>query len=260
MNDEYGDVDSLLYMVTADGADYAQLKRIAEQMKAELLRVPNVVKVNIYGQQDERIFVEFSHAKLATLGIPAQALFDSLARQNSIAPAGVIETSAQRVPLRVTGALDGARAVAETPVESGGRTFRLGDIATITRGFEDPARFLIRQDGKPALAVGVVMQKGANVLTLGEDVGKVTDAFERAQPVGVDIIHVADQPKVVGKAFKEFISAFAEALAIVLVVSFISLGWRTGIVVALSVPLVLAMAFIAMLVMGIDFHRISLAH
>jgi multidrug efflux pump len=258
VNDEYGDVDSLLYMVTADGADYAQLKRIAEQMRTELLRVPNVVKVNLYGQQDERIFVEFSHAKLATLGVPAQALFDSLARQNNIAPAGVIETSAQRVPLRVTGALDGARAVAETPVESGGRTFRLGDIATITRGFEDPARFLIRQDGKAALAVGVVMQKGANVLTLGEDVGRVTDAFEKAQPVGVDIIHVADQPKVVGKAFKEFISAFAEALAIVLVVSFISLGWRTGIVVALSVPLVLAMAFIAMLVMGIDFHRISL--
>jgi multidrug efflux pump subunit AcrB len=258
VNDEYGDVDSMLYMVTADGANFAQLKTIAENLKAELLRVPNVVKVNVYGQQDERIFIEFSHAKLATLGISAQALFDSLARQNSVVPSGVVETSSQRVALRVTGALDGARAVSETPVESGGRTFRLGDIATITRGFEDPPRFLVRQDGKPALAVGVVMQKGANLLTLGEAVNRVMDDFERAQPVGVDIIHMADQAKVVGKAVREFLIAFAEALAIVLAVSFLTLGWRTGIVVAFSVPLVLAMVFLAMLVMGIDLHRISL--
>jgi multidrug efflux pump len=258
VNDEYGDVDSMLYMVTADGANFAQLKGISERLKSELLRVPNVVKVNLYGQQDERIFVEFSHAKLATLGVTTQALFDSLARQNSVVPSGVIETSAQRVALRVTGALDGVKAVAETPVEAGGRTFRLGDIATITRGYEDPPRYLVRQDGKPALAVGVVMQKGANILTLGEAVNKVMAEFEKAQPVGVDIIHMADQAKVVDKAVTEFLRSFAEALAIVLAVSFISLGWRTGIVVAFSVPLVLAMAFLAMLIMGIDLHRISL--
>jgi multidrug efflux pump len=258
VNDEYGDVDSMLYMVTADGATFAQLKSISEQLKSELLRVPNVVKVNLYGQQDERIFVEFSHAKLATLGVPTQALFDSLARQNSVVPSGVIETSAQRVALRVTGALDGVKAVAETPVEAGGRTFRLGDIATITRGYEDPPRYLVRQDGKPALAVGVVMQKGANILTLGEAVNKVMEDFEKAQPVGVDIIHMADQAKVVEKAVTEFLRSFAEALAIVLAVSFLSLGWRTGIVVAFSVPLVLAMAFLTMLIMGIDLHRISL--
>jgi multidrug efflux pump len=258
VNDEYGDVDSMLYMVTADGANFAQLKGISERLKSELLRVPNVVKVNLYGQQDERIFVEFSHAKLATLGVPTQALFDSLARQNNVVPSGVIETSAQRVALRVTGALDGVKAVAETPVEAGGRTFRLGDIATITRGYEDPPRYLVRQDGKPALAVGVVMQKGANILTLGEDVNKVMEGFEKAQPVGVDIIHMADQAKVVDKAVTEFLRSFAEALAIVLAVSFLSLGWRTGIVVAFSVPLVLAMAFLAMLIMGIDLHRISL--
>ncbi len=258
VNDEYGDVDSMLYMVTADGANFAQLKGISERLKSELLRVPNVVKVNLYGQQDERIFVEFSHAKLATLGVPTQSLFDSLARQNNVVPSGVIETSAQRVALRVTGALDGVKAVAETPVEAGGRTFRLGDIATITRGYEDPPRYLVRQDGKPALAVGVVMQKGANILTLGEAVNKVMEDFESAQPVGVDIIHMADQAKVVDKAVTEFLRSFAEALAIVLAVSFISLGWRTGIVVAFSVPLVLAMAFLAMLIMGIDLHRISL--
>jgi multidrug efflux pump len=258
VNDEYGDVDSMLYMVTADGATFAQLKSISERLKSELLRVPNVVKVNLYGQQDERIFVEFSHAKLATLGVPTQALFDSLARQNNVVPSGVIETSAQRVALRVTGALDGVKAVAETPVEAGGRTFRLGDIATITRGYEDPPRYLVRQDGKSALAVGVVMQKGANILTLGEAMNKVMEDFEKAQPVGVDIIHMADQAKVVDKAVTEFLRSFAEALAIVLAVSFISLGWRTGIVVAFSVPLVLAMAFLAMLIMGIDLHRISL--
>ncbi len=258
INDEYGDVDSMLYMVTADGADFTQLKVIAERLKSELMRVPNVVKVNLYGQQDERIFVAFSHAKLATLGVPTQALFDSLARQNSVVPSGVIETSAQRVALRVTGALDGVKAVAETPVEAGGRTFRLGDIATITKGYEDPPRYLVRQDGKAALAVGVVMQKGANILTLGEDITKVMEAFEKAQPIGVDIIHVADQAKVVDKAVAEFLRSFAEALAIVLAVSFLSLGWRTGIVVAFSVPLVLAMAFLFMLIMGIDLHRISL--
>ncbi len=258
VNDEYGDVDSMLYMVTADGADFAKLKRIAEQLKVELLRVPNVTKVNLYGQQDERIFVEFSHAKLATLGISAQALFDSLARQNSVVATGIVETSAQRVALRVTGAFEGARAVAETPIEAGGRTFRLGDVATVTRGFEDPPRFLVRQDGQPALAVGVVMQKGANILDLGEAVNKVMEDFERRQPIGVDVIHVADQAKVVDKAVAEFLRSFAEALAIVLFVSFLSLGWRTGVVVAFSVPLVLAMAFLAMLIMGIDLHRISL--
>lgn len=258
VNDEYGDVDSLLYMVQADGADFAQLKRIAESLKSELLRVPNVVKVNIYGAQDERIFVEFSHAKLATLGIPAQALFDSLARQNSVTPAGVIETGAQRVALRVTGALDGVRAVEETPVEFQGRSFRLGDVATITRGFEDPPRFLVRQGGRPALAVGVVAQRGVNLLTVGAEVDETTARFEARQPVGVEIVHVADQPKVVERAVNQFLIAFAEALAIVLAVSLLTLGWRTGIVVAMSVPLVLAIVFILMLVLGIDLHRISL--
>src|SRR6476620_5772266 len=131
VNDEFSDVDSILYMMTGDGADYAQLKKVSEGFRQRLLKVPGVTKVDVYGNQDERIFVEFSHAKLATLGITPQALFDSLAKQNNVTPAGTVETSAQRVPLRVTGALDGAKAVAETPVESNGRVFRLGDIATV---------------------------------------------------------------------------------------------------------------------------------
>src|SRR5215204_874052 len=258
VNDEFSDVDSILYMMTGEGADYAQLKKTAEGMRQRLLKVQGVTKVNLYGSQDERIFVEFSHAKLATLGITPQALFDSLQRQNAVVPAGTIETGAQRIPLRITGALDGARAVAETPVEAAGRTFRLGDIAAVTRGFEDPSDYLVRQRGKPALGVGVVMAKGTNILTFGKDVAAATAEFISAVPQGANIDQVADQPAVVDHAVNEFQRSFVEALGIVLAVSFIFLGWRTGIVVALSVPLVLAITFAVMGVLGIDLHRISL--
>ncbi|MFC0284006.1 efflux RND transporter permease subunit [Camelimonas abortus] len=257
-NDEYGDVDSVLYMITGDGADYAQMKKVAEGLRQALLRLKDVTKVNLYGAQDEKIFVEFSHARLAALGVPAQALFDSLQRQNAVTPAGVVETDAQRVPLRVTGALDGARAVEETPVEANGRVFRLGDIATVTRGFKDPPDYLIRQQGSPAIGVGVVMAKGANILDFGRDVQKVARDFMAAAPQGIHLTQIADQPVVVEHAIGEFVRAFIEALAIVLLVSFISLGWRTGIVVALSVPLVLALTFIVMAAMGMDLHRITL--
>ena len=258
VNDEFSDVDSILYMMTGDGADYAQLKKAAEGMRQRLLKVPGVTKVDLYGTQDERIFVEFSHAKLATLGITPQALFNSLAKQNNVTPAGTVETSSQRVPLRVTGALDGVKAVAETPVESNGRVFRLGDIATVTHGFVDPPTFMARQEGKPALGIGVVTAKGANILELGKEVEKATDEFMKAVPQGINVEQIADQPKVVERAVGEFVHSFIEALAIVLFVSFVALGWRTGIVVALSVPLVLAIVFIVMNAMSIDLHRITL--
>ena len=184
VNDEFSDVDSILYMMTGDGADYAQLKKAAEGMRQRLLKVPGVTKVDLYGTQDERIFVEFSHAKLATLGITPQALFDSLAKQNNVVPAGTVETSSQRVPLRVTGALDGAKAVAETPVESNGRVFRLGDIATVTHGFVDPPTFMVRQEGKPAIGIGVVTAKGANILELGKDVVERDRRFHEGGAAG----------------------------------------------------------------------------
>jgi multidrug efflux pump len=258
VNDEFSDVDSILYMMTGDGADYAQLKKTAEGLRQRLLKVPGVTKVDLYGTQDERIYVEFSHAKLATLGITPQTLFDSLAKQNNVTPAGTVETSAQRVPLRVTGAFDGAKAVAETPVESNGRVFRLGDIATVTHGYVDPPSFVVRQEGKPALGIGVVTAKGANILELGKDVAKATDDFMKAVPQGVDVKLIADQPKVVEHAVGEFVHSFIEALVIVLFVSFLALGWRTGFVVALSVPLVLAIVFIVMNAMSLDLHRITL--
>jgi multidrug efflux pump len=258
VNDEFSDVDSILFMMTGDGADYKQLKTVAEAFRQRLLKVNGVTKVDLYGTQDERIYVEFSHAKLATLGITPPALFDSLAKQNDVVPAGTVETSAQRVPLRVTGALDGAKAVAETPVESNGRVFRLGDIATVTHGFVDPPSFVVRQEGKPAIGIGVVTAKGANILELGKDVSAGTADFMKAVPVGITVDQIADQPKVVEHAVGEFVHSFMEALAIVLFVSFLALGWRTGIVVALSVPLVLAIVFIVMNAMSLDLHRITL--
>src|SRR5262245_18557910 len=258
VNDEYGDVDSILYMITADGADYAQMKKVAQALRQRLLKVKDVTKVNLYGTQDEKIFVEFSNAKLATLGVTTDQIFRSLARQNAVVPAGVVESSAQRVPLRVTGALDGAKAVAETPVEANGRVFRLGDIATVTHGFADPPDFVVRQKDKPAVGIGVVMAKGANILDLGPAVNSATAEFMAAVPHGFNLEQIADQPAVVEHAVEEFVHSFIEALAIVLFVSFLALGWRTGIVVALSVPLVLAMVFIVMNAMGLDLHRITL--
>src|SRR3954469_22549757 len=258
VNDEFSDVDSILYMMSGEGADYAQLKKTAEGLRQKLLKVNGVTKVNLYGTQAERIFVEFSHAKLATLGITPQAVFDSLAKQNNVTPAGTVETSSQRVPLRVTGALDGAKAVAETPVESNGRVFRLGDIATVTHGYVDPPSFVVRQEGKAAIGIGVVTAKGANILDLGKEVEKATAEFMKAVPQGVDVKLIADQPKVVEHAVGEFVHSFMEALVIVLFVSFLALGWRTGIVVALSVPLVLGIVFIVMNTMSLDLHRITL--
>src|SRR5215470_950819 len=224
VNDEFSDVDSILYMMTSDGADYKQLKKTAEGLRQRLLKVTGVTKVDLYGTQDERIYVEFSHAKLATLGITPQALFDSLAKQNNVTPAGTVETTSQRVPLRVTGALDGAKAVAETPVESNGRVFRLGDIATVTHGYVDPPSFIVRQEGKAAIGIGVVTAKGANILDLGKEVEKATSEFMKAVPQGIDVKMIADQPKVVEHAVGEFVHSFMEALVIVLFVSFLALG------------------------------------
>jgi multidrug efflux pump len=258
VNDEYGDVDSILYMLTSHGGNYAQMKKVAEALRQRLLKVKDVTKVNLYGTQDEKIYVEFSNAKLATLGITTDQIFQSLAKQNAVVPAGIVESTAQRVPLRVTGALDGVKAVSETPIEANGRVFRLGDIATVTHGYVDPPGFLVRQEGKEAIGIGIVMAKGANILDLGPAVAKATGAFMTDVPRGFELEQIADQPAVVEHAVGEFVHSFVEALAIVLFVSFLALGWRTGIVVALSVPLVLAIVFVVMYAMGLDLHRITL--
>jgi len=257
-NDEFGDVDSALYTLTGDGVSPRDLKDRAEDIRQRLLAVPNVDKVRFYGVQNEKIFVEFSHAKLATLGVTPQQIFQSIARQNAITPAGSIDTSADRVHLRIDGALVGVDAIAAVPVEANGRSFRLGDIATVARGFEDPPVYTVRHEGKSAIAIGVVMAKGANIIALGQDLDKAIDEVRADLPVGFDIDQVADQPHVVEQSVGEFLRVFVEALAIVLLVSFLSLGWRTGIVVALAVPLVLAIVMIVMELLGMSLERITL--
>src|SRR6266849_6393099 len=257
-NDEYGDVYSAIYMLTADGLNLADLKARAEDIRQRLLRVPNVNKVDFIGDQPEKIFVEFSHTKLATLGITPQQVFDSVIKQNAVQAGGAVDTSADRVNLRVTGGFTGVNGIRAVPVEANGRVFRLSDIATGKRGYQDPPAFLVRQDGKPALGLGVSMQDGANIITLGEDLTRAMQAIAAELPVGVEVTQIADQPHIVEQSISEFVETFVEALGIVLLVSFISLGWRTGIVVALSVPLVLAIVLALMYAAGVNLHRITL--
>ena len=257
-NDEYGDVYSALYMLTADGLSLAELKIRADDIRQRLLRVPDVNKVDIIGEQQQRIFIEFSHAKLATLGLTPQQIFDSVTKQNAIVAGGSVDTSSDRINLRVTGAFSGVEAIAAVPVQAEGRVFRLGDIATVKRGYEDPPGFIVRTGGKPALGLGVSMQDGANIVTLGENLKRAMAAVTTELPVGIEVTQIADQPQIVEHSVSDFIRSFVEALAIVLVVSFLSLGWRTGIVVALSVPLVLAIVFVVMNAWGMDLHRITL--
>jgi multidrug efflux pump len=257
-NDEYGDVYSALYMLTADGLTLAELKTKAEDIRQRLLRVQDVNKVDIIGERPERIFIEFSHTKLATLGLTPQQIFDSVAKQNAVVAGGAIDTSSDRINLRVTGAFNGVDAIAAVPVQANGQVFRLGDIANVKRGYEDPAGFIVRTGGKPALGIGVSMQEGANIVTLGESLKAAMRAITFELPVGIEVTQIADQPQIVEHSVSEFLRSFGEALAIVLVVSFLSLGWRTGIVVALSVPLVLAIVFIVMFSWGMDLHRITL--
>ncbi len=257
-NDEYGDVYSALYMLTADGLSLAELKARAEDIRQRLLRVADVNKVDIIGERPQKIFIEFSHAKLATLGVTPQQIFDSVAKQNAVISGGSVDTSADRINVRVTGAFSGVAAVAAVPVQLEGQIFRLGDIATVRRGYEDPPTFLVREGGKPALGLGVSMQDGANIITLGENLKRAMDAIIAELPVGIEVTQIADQPHIVNESVSEFVETFAEALAIVLAVSLLSLGWRTGIVVALSVPLVLAIVLLVMYATGIDLHRITL--
>jgi multidrug efflux pump len=257
-NDEYGDVYSAIYMLTANGLSLAELKTRAEDIRQRLLRVANVNKVDIIGEQPEKIFIELSHAKLATLGVTPQQIFDSVAKQNTITSGGSVDTSADRINLRVTGAFSGTDAIAAVPVQVDGRVFRLGDIATVKRGYQDPPTFIVREGGRPALGLGVSMQDGANIITLGENLKSTMDAITAELPVGIEVTQIADQPHIVEHSVSEFVETFIEALGIVLLVSFLSLGWRAGIVVALSVPLVLAIVLTIMYAAGIDLHRITL--
>jgi multidrug efflux pump subunit AcrB len=257
-NDEFGDVDSVLFLLTGEDASMRQLKDQAEAIRQELLRAPGVTKVRFYGEQTECIFVEVNNAKLATLGVSPMAVLDSIAKQNAVTASGSLETPTDSIRMRVDGALAGVDALAAVPVESNGRVFRLGDIATLSRGAEDPPSFVARHKGQPAIAMGVVMAKGANIITLGEEIEKIVARVKANLPLGFSLTKFSDQPMVVEESVAEFVRSFVEALAIVLAVSFFSLGMRTGVVVALAVPLVLAAVMVVMQMLGMSLERISL--
>ncbi|MGX9964033.1 efflux RND transporter permease subunit [Roseomonas sp. F4] len=256
-NDEYSDVYSAVLALT--GAENPELVRQAEQIRLRLLRVPGVEKVAIQGEIEQRIHVEVSHARLATLGITPSVILDALAQQNPVVPAGVVETGPLRVHLRVGGGLDGLAAIRNVPVSAGaGRTVRLGDIAEISRGLADPPSSAVYHDGAEAVMISVVKQRGFNVLALGESLRLALAEVRRDLPLGLELQMVSDQPHIVAESVAEFLQKFVAALTVVLVISFLSLGLRAGIIVALSVPLTLAAVFLMMLYWGTELERISL--
>jgi len=255
-NDEYSDVYSAV--ITLTGADNAELVRQAERLRIRIRRIQGVEKVAIDGEQPQRIHVEVSHARLATLGINPQAVLDALARHNPVQPAGTIETGSTRINLRLPDGLDGLASIGAVPIPLEGRTVRLADIATITRGTVDPPSTAIRFRGQNAVMISVVKERGVDVLRLGERLNSELAAIRRDLPAGLSLNLVADQPHIVAESVNEFLIKLAAALGVVLVVSFLSLGLRAGVIVALSVPLTLSLVFAFMLWRGTELERISL--
>jgi multidrug efflux pump len=256
-NDEFGDVFGSIYAFTADGFSLSELRDYVERVRQELLRLPNVSKIDLIGVQDDRIYVELSSKKLAALGIDPQAIGQALAAQNAVVAPGSVETREASVALRVTGQLDSVRAVSDLLLRAGGQTFRLGDIARVSRGYADPPVSTMRFRGREGIGLAVSMTRNGDVLKLGEDLKREMARLRGELPVGIEFEQVSDQPAVVKNSVGEFMRALAEAVAIVLAVSFLSLGARTGLVVALTIPLVLAATFLGMRWFGIDLHRIS---
>ena len=257
-NDEFGDVFGNIYALTGDGFDYAQLKAETERIRAELLRVPNVAKVDLIGEQEQRIYVELSNTKLATLGLDVQTVTSALAQQNAVVPGGYFETKDERIYLRPSGAFDTVEAIRATTVRAGGRELRIGDIATVARGFVEPPAPRFRFQGQDALGLGVSMTKGGDIIALGADLKATVARIQAQLPVGMELAEVASQPDAVKRSIDEFVRSLAEAVIIVLVVCFFSLGLRTGLVVALSIPLVLGVTFFGMRLFDVGLHKISL--
>jgi multidrug efflux pump subunit AcrB len=258
MNDEYSDVTFALYALKAKGEPQRHLVRDAEVYRQRLLHVPGVKKVNIVGEQAERIFVEFSYDRLATLGVSPQDIFSALNNRNAMTPAGSIEAKGPQVLVRLDGALDDLQQIRNTAVAANGRTLKLSDIAEVKRGYEDPATFLIRNNGEPTLLLGVVMREGQNGLDLGKALEAEVATINGQMPLGMSLAKVTDQSVNIRASVNEFMVKFFAALCVVMLVCFLSMGWRVGIVVAAAVPLTLAAVFIVMAATGKDFDRITL--
>jgi multidrug efflux pump len=256
-NDEFGDVFGTIFAFTGDGFSMAELRDTVESVRQSLLRLPDVAKVELIGVQDEKVFIELSPQALANLGIDVQRIADQLAAQNIVTPAGNVQGSSYQVPLRVTGQFDTVREVQELRLNIGGRTVRLGDAARVWRGYADPPAYTMRFSGKPAIGLAVSMQASGDVLRLGDNINRTMASLKRDLPIGIEFAKVSDQPRIVKSAVGLFLNSLLEAVAIVLAVSFLSLGLRAGGVVALTIPLVLAGTFLVMAWFRIDLHRIS---
>ncbi|WP_127024004.1 efflux RND transporter permease subunit [Rheinheimera mangrovi] len=258
INDEYADVTFALFALKAKGEPQRVLVRSAESLRQRLLHVPGVKKVNIIGEQSERIYVELAHERLATLGVSPQDVFVALNQQNVLTPAGSVETKGPQVFIRLDGAFDELQKIRDTPVVAQGRIIKLSDIAEVKRGYEDPATFLVRSGGEPALLLGVIMREGWNGLDLGQALDQEVQAINAAQPLGMTLSKVTDQAVNISASVDEFMLKFFAALLVVMLVSFLSMGWRAGLVVAAAVPLTLAAVFLVMLATGKNFDRITL--
>ena len=257
-NDEFGDTFGIIYGFTADGFSHRELRDYVEDVRSELLRVPDVAKVDVVGAQDERIFVEFAMGELAGLGIDPAALTAALQAQNLVRPTGVIQTGDEAISLRVSGAFRSEQDLLAVNFAIGDRMLRLGDIAKVRRGYADPPQPMFRVNGKAALGLAIVMRDGGDIIELGRNVGRAMADITANLPVGIETSRVADQPVTVDEAINDFTTSLWQAIAIILGVSFLSLGVRAGTVVALAIPLVLTIVFALMGTLGIDLHRISL--
>jgi len=257
-NDEFGDTYGILYAFTADGFTPRQLRDYVEGVRSKLLEIHDVSKIDIFGAQDEKIYVEFSARRLAGLKLDRQALIAALQAQNAVTPAGVVQGTDERILVQVTGRFRSEEDLRRVNFVVDGRIFRLSDIATVKRGYSDPPQPLFRYNGTPAIGLGIAMRSGGDVLALGRSVEAAMTKITANLPVGIEPRLVADQPRVVESAVDDFMEALWEAIAIVLGVSFLSLGLRAGAVVACSIPLVLAAVFVAMEIAGIDLQRVSL--
>ena len=257
-NDEFGDTYGNIYALTGKGFDYAVLKDYAERAQLALQRVPDVGKIELIGLQDEKIWIEVSNTKLATFGIPLAAVKEALEQQNAVTAAGFFETASDRVQLRVDGAFESVDAIRDFPIRAGDRTIRLADVASVHRGFSDPAAPRMRFVGEDAIGIGVAMKQGGDILRLGKTLEYEFGSLQNSLPAGMELRKVADQPAAVDESVGEFVRVLGEAVLIVLLVSFFSLGFRTGFVVAITIPLVLAMTFAGMRYFGIGLHKISL--
>ena len=257
-NEDFGDVQISIFALTGEGFDLAALRRYADQIALDLKQIPDVRRIELFGVQDEKIYIEISPKRLAGLRITPAQIGEALQQQNRISPSGFVDTATERVLLHVSGGFDSVEQVRDTDLLVNGQHFRLGDIAKVSRGFADPPNPQMRVGGQPAIGIGVVMDKGGDVIRLGENLQRAMQKIASDLPAGLDMHVVANQPEVVDGSIRLFEKSLVEAILIVLAVSFLSLGWRTGTVVALSIPLVLAITFFLMKIAGIDLQRISL--